>query len=530
MLPSSFVLFALALVRSTQSNAHILVEENSTSWPALAFRFVIKRSTMAIHGSSDFTVVACPAFTRSDEGIDSILYNTFTTFIDDARVYNYTVVNGSAYVSSSSLAESNASKVKVACDDTEEMPPINAIVSALNKAIPVSGTLSSSNEAIECLNGAFKASVNGIHFRVCVADSSGLAMSTSDMEIHVTYLASHGQINKPNTHCVCEKTALPTPVTTIGRALLTGLPAPYDRRQLKGLLGNYDFSRHDRPCTCKSTPRPCVFLHGLRINREKVKDADAFSKIYWGNMTHHAPCCSSMKFIMLNTLNTSWTDAAQQQEVCDRILEGNEASHENVIANTIIVAHSMGNLLLAGAIANTKCRMASSSTWVGMSGPMRGSMLSLYFQESCKNRTNSIMEDAVLNSGLCYAPDGILSLAYEGERYSSPELDAAYRAAQKVYQSNVSALMCSNGFSGLPSKQRWYLWVLGTVVPHHSFKNDGMVEFLSCAGGIPIAKFGNSYEDKFYVTKLNHVDTAFRNGDALFNKAKMPVKWFECLL
>jgi len=68
------------------------------------------------------------------------------------------------------------------------------------------------------------------------------------------------------------------------------------------------------------------------------------------------------------------------------------------------------------------------------------------------------------------------------------------------------------------------------MVPHTSKRNDGMVEFESCAAGFPEAKFGDSYRDRFYRTKLNHVDMEFISGDAMLDEAKMPVKWFECLL
>ncbi|OWY95207.1 hypothetical protein PHMEG_00034849, partial [Phytophthora megakarya] len=306
--------------------------------------------------------------------------------------------------------------------------------------------------------------------------------------------------------------------------------SPHDARRLKAMLFNLDLSFGDESCSCKSTPRPCFFLHGLGIKSEAPGNLDVFPTPYWGNLTDHAPCCSSIKYAMLDTMNNSWTDDEQQQKVCDRAISVSETSQDNSITDTIIITHSMGNLMLAGAIATGKCSIASSSTWVGISGPMRGSMASAYFQDSCKNDTNFISEDMVEKTGYCPTKEGITSLAYEGDEYSSPELDEAYAAAQKVYRKNVDALMCSNGFSGLRSKRQWFYWMLGAIVPHHSFKNDGMVEYYSCAGGFATLNFGNSYEDKFYVTKLNHADTAFRNGDGLLNKAKMPVKWFECLL
>ncbi|KAF4320646.1 hypothetical protein BBO99_00005436 [Phytophthora kernoviae] len=70
----------------------------------------------------------------------------------------------------------------------------------------------------------------------------------------------------------------------------------------------------------------------------------------------------------------------------------------------------------------------------------------------------------------------------------------------------------------------------GYLIPHNSPENDGMVEFQSCAGGIPMTNFGSNYRDQFYVTHLNHADTTFYNGDALFKVYKKPVKWFECVL
>ncbi|KAG6592461.1 uncharacterized protein IUM83_19287 [Phytophthora cinnamomi] len=90
--------------------------------------------------------------------------------------------------------------------------------------------------------------------------------------------------------------------------------------------------------------------------------------------------------------------------------------------------------------------------------------------------------------------------------------------------------MCSEGYSGLVSKYQAEFWVLGAMVPHKSGDNDGMVEFQSCAAGIPESQFGDTWRSRFYKTKLNHYDSEFLYGDGLLSEAKMPVKWFECLL
>ncbi|KAG2503598.1 hypothetical protein JM16_009407 [Phytophthora kernoviae] len=87
-----------------------------------------------------------------------------------------------------------------------------------------------------------------------------------------------------------------------------------------------------------------------------------------------------------------------------------------------------------------------------------------------------------------------------------------------------------DGYSGLVSSYQWEFWLMGSLVPHESGENDGMVEFQSCRAGIPESKFGNHYRNAFYVSKLNHYDLEFLSGDSLLDESKMPLKWFECLL
>ncbi|KAG1687629.1 hypothetical protein DVH05_004750 [Phytophthora capsici] len=266
----------------------------------------------------------------------------------------------------------------------------------------------------------------------------------------------------------------------------------------------------------------------MGIKYELPENQDSFR--YWGNLTGHAPCCTAMKYMVLDTVNNTWTNTTQQQKVCDRALAVSKTSTESSITDTIVVTHSMGNLLLAGALAAGICKLDSSSTWVGIAAPMKGSKASDFIQESCAGNTNFILKYMVENSGRCPPTTALKSMPYMGEGFSSKTLDAAYSAAQDVYRTQVSALMCSSSFSGLRSPDQMKLWALGMVGRHHSWQNDGMVEFQSCAVGIPASKFGRSWKNRFYRTKLNHYDMQFKYGDGLFSKAKMPVKWFECLL
>uniref|UniRef100_H3GV79 GPI inositol-deacylase n=1 Tax=Phytophthora ramorum TaxID=164328 RepID=H3GV79_PHYRM len=531
------VFLAITAAAEHRNTLHNLQNETMTEWPSLRFHFTIKRDAMQVHGHSEFSVLANPVVSTNGDNSDSVLYDTFATFEEDSMMHTYTLVDGIAYVSESSVDDISVDPL-VKCVESGVLIPINSIVLALNEAVPVSSISSKSSGTIECSSGnTFKATVNGFDLGLCFSDSSGFTMYGNDMNIAVEYLESREDIAAPTIKSdvknECEKVASASSVTSIGRSFLTGASISLeDTRELRAAF-DFDFSiGDDDTCSCKSTPRPCIFIHGLGILQEAPENLDTFPTKYWGNstVTAHAPCCSSIKFALLNTMNNSWTDDAQQQKVCDRVLAVSETSQGTAISDTIIITHSMGNLILAGAIASGKCSLDSNVSWVGLSAPMRGSMASNYFQDSCKNETNAYVEKLVAKTGYCPADDGIISLAYEGDEYSSTELDAAYAAAQQVYRRHVTAVMCSDGFSGLRSDRQWWYWVLGIVIPHKSFDSDGMVELDSCAGGFSHLMFGDTYKDRFYVTKLNHADTAFRNGDALFNKAKMPVKWFECLL
>ncbi|KAG7381494.1 hypothetical protein PHYBOEH_010925 [Phytophthora boehmeriae] len=496
-------------------------------WPSLRLNFTIKRTSMQVFGQSAFTMVSNP-IVSSDSS--SVLYDAFATFTDESAVYNYTVVNGITYMSRNASDKSTlASSVK--CIDPGVLPSINALVSAINEATAISSV--SASEKTQCSSGKlFKVSVQGMEFALCFSGATGFTMRGSDMDIVVEDIDSHFDILAPTADAEkCSEVVSPSLISLLGRALLTGNPfLPTGARKLEATFEFSDLFGLDEPsCSCKSKRRPCIFLHGLGIGTEEPENLDSYPE-YWGNMTDHAPCCTSFKYAMLNTLNNSWTSDTQQQKVCDHLLPVSKTSHGTVVSDTIVITHSMGGLMVAGALANKKCSFDKSTSWVATAAPMRGSIASDHFQDSCKDDTNILMETFVDQTGFCPPDDGIKSLAYEKGNYSNPELDVAYKAAQKVYQTKTAGVLCSNGYSGLLSSYQYQYWGLGLMVPHNTDENDGMVEFKSCAGGIPESKFGTSYRDRYYLTKVNHADAAFRADDAVLDEAKMPKKWFECLL
>ncbi|KAL3658088.1 hypothetical protein V7S43_016931 [Phytophthora oleae] len=500
---------------------HVATAETSPVWPVLQLQFSVKRSSMGIFGRSNFSMMATPV--ASDDATQ-VLYDVFATFTHAATVYNYTVVNGKASLSSSGGALESATKCLKA--ESEVLPPVNSIVAALNQATAI---LSIPRDFQCSSDNLFKISVNSIDFAVCATGTSGFTMHSSDLDVQVVYSWDYPGILSNTAVQECAAITQPTRITPIGHSLLTG--TPLDHGKSRKLAAAFDFSWGDSSCKCKSTPRPCIFIHGLGIKTELSKNQDSFED-YWGDdLPKHAPCCSSMKFAVLNTETSAWTDEKLQQKVCDRILTVGKTKSKSKISDTIIVAHSMGNLIFAGAIATGKCRLdTKTSTWVGLSGPMGGSMASDYFQSACEDQAMAVVQQYVDIIGMCPIRGAVRSMANESGNYSSVVLNKAYVAAQKVYQKNVDAVMCSGNGSGLVSLYQVKFWLMHRLVPFKSKENDGMVEFDSCSGGLLASKFGNTWQSRFYKSELNHYDTTFRAGDGLFNKAKMPLKWFECLL
>ncbi|KAE9328954.1 hypothetical protein PF008_g16053 [Phytophthora fragariae] len=530
---------AASAVQKGKGTVHGDLRTSSKEWPSLKLHFTLKRNSMQVYGESAFDVYANPIV--SSDGL-SVTYDGYADFNEGPTLTRYTLVDGIAYSTTTTKAEedqtqtqtqtqSETSSSKSECLQANMLPHLDLMISALNDAVPVyNATLES--KRIKCSAGnLFKLKFGGLNLALCASGSDGVHVYDSDLEIVVKYLDAPVKITAPKLDAKaaseCETVVNATAVTSTTVALLTGETIP--ESESRSLDFGDDVDLASSSCKCRSTPRRCLFIHGLGIDYAKEELQDSFS-YYWGNLTDHAPCCTDFKYMIWNSVETGWNNETQQQTLCDLATSLVESGPPTEITDTIIVTHSMGGLMLASAIANGKCSLGNSSSWVATSPPMTGSMGSDFAQESCAGEHTVLMEALGNITGQCPVLGATKSLGYEGEEHSSIELDAAYEAAQEVYRTRVHAAMCSNSYAGLFSLYQAMYWLLGAALPHKSSKNDGMVEFQSCAGGFPLDQFGDHYLDQFYVTRLNHADTTFYNGDGLFSSAKKPIKWFECVL
>uniref|UniRef100_H3GWF4 AB hydrolase-1 domain-containing protein n=1 Tax=Phytophthora ramorum TaxID=164328 RepID=H3GWF4_PHYRM len=489
--------------------------------PSVKLHVTFKRKSMKLHGQPEFDMFANPVV--SADGA-SVLYDGYVAFEEDDSTFTYSYVNGSGY-----LSTKDGDRENVQCISSSTLP-FNSILPALNDARPIpSATIG--DETIECPSGnLFKTNFGGTHFAICASGKSGFAAYSSDMTIDVEYLENSVSISKPTLSCAAvgkEASVSPTAL-----ALLTGKEVPAS--STRNLKAAEHMAMESSSCTCKSTPRPCVFFHGIgNYNEmEELQDTPKKASGRMGNMNAHAPCCTEVKYSILNTMDYSWTNDSLQQKFCDRALRLSDTSDVDlgVVKDTVVVTHSMGGLVMSMALATGRCSFGEGASWVALSSPMMGSMASDYFQDFCNDEVSDFATDLLDVLGQCPMPVARQSLFYQNEKYSTVDHNAAYKAAQEAYRGNVSAAMCSDDYRGIFSVYRPIMVVAGKLVPHKSSENDGLVEFQSCAKGIETAGFGNSFKDQFYVPELNHADTVFLNGDGIFKDSRKPVKWFECLL
>ncbi|GMF49359.1 unnamed protein product [Phytophthora fragariaefolia] len=270
-----------------------------------------------------------------------------------------------------------------------------------------------------------------------------------------------------------------------------------------------------------------IVLKDLR----ELQDTPEKAKGKIGDIGGHAPCCTTIKYAILNTVDYGWTNSTLQRKFCDHSLSMSTSSDmvSRSIKDTIVLTHSMGGLAMAGALANDECSFGENSLWVSMSAPMVGSMVGDYVQDVCGDDTPRIVTKVLEWVGQCPPSAARKSISYQNGKYSTPKLNAAYAAAQEAYRGNVSAAMCSKNYHGVLSQYQVQSIVEGNVFPHKSRKNDGLVEFQSCLGGLPEESFGSSYLDRSYAPDLNHADTAFLTHDGFFKDSQKPFNWLECL-
>ncbi|ETL84304.1 hypothetical protein L917_15840 [Phytophthora nicotianae] len=287
-------------------------------------------------------------------------------------------------------------------------------------------------KSVDCESGKlFKTTFAGSHYAICASGEAGFTAYSSDLDITVEYLDGPVSVSKPeltDESTSCEVVQEATSLTPTALALATGSKIPSgSSRQLRQ---ESHMAMAATECdACLTTPRPCIFLHGLGNPNEdtELQDTPERTNKKFGDIRGHAPCCSEIKYAVINTVDAGWRNDTLQQKFCDHALSMSDTSDVDagIIDNTIIVTHSMGGLVMAHALAKGKCRFSESTSWVALSSPMTGSMAPDYLQGICTSKNKKVVVGLLDLIGECPVFKARLSTIYQGGKYSSPTIDAA---------------------------------------------------------------------------------------------------------
>ncbi|KAL3848140.1 hypothetical protein ACJMK2_019017 [Sinanodonta woodiana] len=274
--------------------------------------------------------------------------------------------------------------------------------------------------------------------------------------------------------------------------------------------------------------KSCVYVHGIGVNSDSY--SDDIKKQYWSNVRSFTPQCSDHRFIMLDTVNYGWDDVKLHDKFCSIA-----AGKTSVIKDTVIFAHSMGNLVIAAALVKNICSFDSkSSEWYAIQAPWKGTKFADKLNELCKmNRSTSgyiapeYLVQVLKDIHYC-TEDGNPVPAFQSlsPKYIS-SLNISFQDLIQVGKMYVTGAMCGYspwgmGTNWLQSSAMWFAQFAAAM----DSRNDGVVPEESC---VSVGNFTNSYKSKFFRTKVTHIESTMRYEETDWCKAWWKKhEWMPC--
>lgn len=221
-----------------------------------------------------------------------------------------------------------------------------------------------------------------------------------------------------------------------------------------------------------------------------------------------------------DTTHQGWFEPALQRSYCALVAPDGQPA-----LDTIVITHSMGNAVLAGAIHAGLCSLGASSRWLSVSAPWRGSKAADKIRHLCADTSKLSKPLRWLAKEMNYCNDtthtaqtGYLSMARDVPGLANGSLMA-------VASQHVSAALCGFSAVGLASIYSPALEALSVFV-HYGEDNDGMVPLSSCV--LPNASYSKDFGAPHYLARVNHADGTMRDGDGeLGRKDRQPGLWLR---
>ncbi|DAZ93642.1 TPA: hypothetical protein N0F65_009047 [Lagenidium giganteum] len=479
-------------------------------------------------------------FPRQDAS-GTLVFDGRISYVEDNQRYNFTLIDDRGYVTVED--EETGRIMRNDCLKEENVPPIQSFTSSFANGRVIDDVGASATFDIPCSNGKLVeflfanepyvfCSVTGQ--AVDTIHGEDVEASLALLEVGSEGVPSKDLLVRPGAESIDECKPLVDGNNPAAPSTKTVVKAFAQRSfdTVNVLVGNPRGRRmQSATCNCAGGKKACLFVHGLGQTYDGPEE-DSFPK-YFGDIHNQAACCSSIKFMRMDTINNAWYDDALPKKMCKAALSVVSSTNPMKMQGVALIGHSMGNLIIAAAANKGLCAIdTTNSKWISLAGPMMGSMSATTLMSTCTtgSSVSSVVKLSMLTAfRRCPAKVSLRSLAFKGSSSSNAKLDSLYDSAMRYYSKTVNSVVCGVSPNGLYTTKSVRYTALASFSGHASEENDGAVHFDSCRAMIRSSNFQTSWSSgNFYRASLNHADVKFVNGDGWWGDDRKPIKWFNC--
>ena len=323
--------------------------------------------------------------------------------------------------------------------------------------------------------------------------------------------------------------AMPLPWHTVFQAIALALGAALSVMAVLSRHSSFQMEYDTR------TTASCLFVHGAGNSAASdpfigtVTESDTY---YWGRLHEllRPQYCATTRFMHEDTINASWEDAELQERFCAVLI----ATQPSV--RLLLFSHSMGNLVVAGALDAGRCALPPTALWFAVAAPWAGSRAADKLPEVCSGSqqvVGSLVKTLASREHFCEGPGGSPSAGLAGLRTDNVGL----REIARRWQWRVNGSLCGSSAFGLwltegAGADSYELQALAELVDFRE-PNDGAVPTASChpAGvGAPVRSWSSSAH---LTAAVNHFDLTCRHGDGwlpwLATEERRPCAWYAAM-
>lgn len=276
----------------------------------------------------------------------------------------------------------------------------------------------------------------------------------------------------------------------------------------------------------------CVFIHGAGVEQ----GAAATVEQYWGLIRGRLiSSCAALVFMNEDTLRRGWDDSGLQRSVCTLVLDAIAEKG----APLVIFSHSMGTLLLAGALQNGVCALPDAAAWYSVAAPWNGSKAAELLPAICAGGQSlssapamdhrpivgPMLRALARRERFCEGEGNGPSPGFASTRSSNAALGAIAR-----WQARLNGTLCGDSAFGLWSSDSFGLQALADL-SRFGQPNDGAVPTAGCHP--PSAHVARSPDSRHFTAAVNHYDLACRHGDGSIpwsGDDRNPCAWYQAMV